>query len=68
MVESGQQIGLVGNSGNTSGPHIHIHLQDQPTFNPATATGLPLEFTDYLADGMSVERGQPVADQFIATG
>ena len=68
VVQSGQQIGLVGNSGNTSGPHIHIHLQDQPTFDPATATGLPLEFTDYLADGMIVERGQPVADQFIATG
>ena len=64
-VESGQQIGLVGNSGNTSEPHIHLHLQDQPTFN-TTATGLPLEFTDYLADGQPVERGQPTADQFIA--
>lgn len=68
VVESGQQVGVVGNSGNTSEPHIHIHLQDQPTFNPETATGLPLEFTDYLANGMTVERGQPVADQFIATG
>ena len=28
VVESGKQIGLVGNSGNTSGPHIHIHLHD----------------------------------------
>ena len=68
VVESGQQIGLVGNSGNTSGPHIHIHLQDQPTFDPATATGLPLQFTDYLADGMSVEHGGPIADQFIGNG
>jgi hypothetical protein len=68
VVESGQQIGLVGNSGNTSEPHIHIHLQDQPTFDPATATGLPLEFSDYLADGVAVERGQPRADQFIASG
>ena len=48
--------------------HIHIHLQDQPTFDPATATGLPLEFTDYLADGMSVEHGGPIADQFIGNG
>lgn len=67
VVESGQQIGLVGNSGNTSEPHIHIHLQDQPTFDPTSAIGLPLLFTDYLANGQAVELGQPVGDQFIVS-
>lgn len=64
-VESGQQIGLVGNSGNSTEPHIHIHLQDQPAFD-SNATGLPLEFSSYLADGEAMEKGQPVADQFVA--
>jgi len=66
-VEQGQQIGLVGNSGNTSEPHIHIHLQDQPAFDPG-ATGLPLEFTSYLANGELVESGELIADQFVANG
>ncbi len=29
-VSAGQVIGLAGNSGNTSEPHIHVHLQDTP--------------------------------------
>jgi murein DD-endopeptidase MepM/ murein hydrolase activator NlpD len=65
VVDSGQQIGLVGNSGNTSEPHIHIHVQNQPVFDPQ-ATGLPLEFTDYIANGQAVERGQPTGGQFVA--
>jgi len=66
VVESGQQIGLVGNSGNSDAPHIHIHVQNQPTLNHPEATGLPLAFTDYLADGLAVERGRPLGDQFVA--
>ena len=68
VVASGQQIGFVVTQATHPGPTSTSTCRDQPTFNPATATGLPLEFTDYLADGMTVERGQPVADQFIATG
>ena len=64
-VESGQHIGLVGNSGTTIEPHIHVHLQDAPEFSLA-ASGLPLEFTNYLADGVSVTRNQPLADEFVA--
>ena len=66
-VEQGQVVGLVGNSGNTSEPHIHIHLQNRPTLDP-TATGLPLEFTSYVADGQDVESGELKADQFVANG
>jgi hypothetical protein len=32
-VRAGQQIGSVGNSGNTSEPHLHIHVQNQPTID-----------------------------------
>ena len=65
IVKTGDAIGLVGNSGNTSEPHIHIHLQDQPTFDPG-ATGLPLSFSSYRADGLALSVGELSADQFIA--
>lgn len=32
-VTAGEILGLCGNSGNTSGPHIHMHIQDTPTLN-----------------------------------
>ena len=53
-VTEGQPIGQCGNSGNTTEPHIHIHLQRQ---NPNEtrinfAEGLPLYFRDHTdADG-----------------
>ncbi len=60
-VVQGQPIGLVGNSGNTSEPHFHVHLQDREdmfiydaeghivSFNDAK--GLPLRFSNVLLDG-----------------
>ena len=67
VVEAGQQLGLVGNSGSTTEPHIHVHLQDLPVFL-VDGAGLNLEFTDYVANGDAVDRGQPLADQFVANG
>lgn len=74
-VTTGQPIGLVGNSGNTSEPHLHIHLQDQPemittnetgAFTGITdAIGLPLQFSNYLSDGEPVEIGEPLGGQFV---
>ena len=32
-VDAGQVLGLCGNSGNTTAPHIHMHIQEAPTFN-----------------------------------
>jgi hypothetical protein len=34
-VVSGQVIALVGNSGNSDQPHVHIHAQNRPTFGIA---------------------------------
>ena len=42
----------MGNSGNSSEPHIHIHAQNQPDPYDPTAIGLPLTFSTYLADGV----------------
>ncbi|MBS1716771.1 MAG: M23 family metallopeptidase [Armatimonadetes bacterium] len=41
-IKQGDQIGKLGNSGNTNGPHLHYQLQDGPNF--ATASGLPVTF------------------------
>ena len=43
-VTRGQVIGLLGNSGNATGPHVHYQLQSGP--DPATADGLPVEFSN----------------------
>lgn len=57
MLEEGQPIGMCGNSGNTSEPHIHIHHQRQdPAKYPVNfAEGLPLFFRDH--DGPPMPTG-----------
>jgi hypothetical protein len=63
-VEQGQPLGECGNSGNTSEPHLHFHLQDHPEFGEGS--GLPAFFHDYSADGRHVTRGEPVQGQKVA--
>ena len=38
-VRRGEALGRVGNSGNTSGPHLHLHVSDRATFEGSD--GLP---------------------------
>jgi murein DD-endopeptidase MepM/ murein hydrolase activator NlpD len=63
-VTAGRELGRCGNSGNTSEPHLHFHLQDGPRFGEGL--GLPAFFSDYLADGEPVARGEPVRGQTVA--
>ncbi|MBF9036608.1 peptidoglycan DD-metalloendopeptidase family protein [Rhodobacterales bacterium HKCCE2091] len=63
-VTRGQQIGVCGNSGNTSEPHLHFHLQTTPDLG--TGVGLPAQFEAYTADGMPVPRGEPVRGETVA--
>jgi hypothetical protein len=65
-VRAGETIGRVGNSGNSSEPHLHVHVQDSPTL--FAGIGLPVEFGPLLVDGVPVERAAPVQGQFIASG
>lgn len=53
-VGAGDMIGRVGNSGNTSEPHVHLHLQT--TSKPMLGEGIPMYFHDYSVDGRIVER------------
>src|SRR5690349_814622 len=62
-VAEGDTLGLCGNSGNSSEPHLHYHLQNGPAFGDAD--GLPARFVDYVADDKPVALGIPVRGQVI---
>lgn len=64
-VDTGDVIGLVGNSGNSTAPHLHIHAQNRPDLLDPAALGLPMPFTDYQADGQRVASGVPTQGQLI---
>jgi murein DD-endopeptidase MepM/ murein hydrolase activator NlpD len=66
QVEAGQLLGLCGNSGNSSEPHLHYHLQNGPM--PLRGDGLPAQFLDYVANGVAVPRGEPRQGQQVAPG
>jgi murein DD-endopeptidase MepM/ murein hydrolase activator NlpD len=63
-LNKGDLLGKCGNSGNTTEPHLHYHLQASGTFG--AAAGLPAQFRGYRADGKPVDRGEPVRGQHIA--
>ena len=43
-VTAGQQLGELGNSGNTSGPHLHLHLMSRPS--ALAADSIPYGYDD----------------------
>lgn len=51
-VDRGDVIGLVGNSGNSVAPHLHIHLMDGPS--PLAAQGLPYLYDRFTTTGQVV--------------
>ncbi len=57
-VAVGQELGRCGNSGNTSGAHLHIHAQSQPSQSIDVAEGVPIAFLDRGArEPMLLEAG-----------
>jgi len=55
-VEPGTLLGLCGNSGYSSQPHIHIQVQSDSAIGSAT---LPFRFKGYLQKGEFISRGLP---------
>jgi hypothetical protein len=48
-VRPGQVIGELGNSGNSTGPHLHFQLMNRPSF--VDADGLPFVLSRFRFDG-----------------
>ena len=49
QVRTGEVIGVVGNTGSSTEPHLHMHIDDQPSF--LAGNGVPYEFTEGEASG-----------------
>ena len=65
QVTAGQILGLAGNSGNSSEPHIHFHIQDGPEFDGRSVV-IPVRLDNYEADGTIQAQGTPSGGQFVA--
>lgn len=62
-VNRGELLGECGNSGNSSLPHLHYHLQTGTAYKEGV--GLPAFFHGYFEGGHYVERGEPVRGQVL---
>jgi len=63
-LKQGQLLGLCGNTGNTSQPHIHYNLQDNlPSYE---ANALPAQFRTILVDGKKKTNYEPVRFQQVS--
>lgn len=65
VVEAGQVLGLVGNSGNSTEPHLHIHAQSIQDFYDPAAIGIPLEFANLMIDGVASEHVAPAQGAMV---
>lgn len=63
-VKQGDLIGLCGNTGNTSEPPIHYHLQDNALMHKAN--GLPSQFNRIKVDGEIKENFEPERGQKVS--
>jgi murein DD-endopeptidase MepM/ murein hydrolase activator NlpD len=62
-VVKGQEVGKAGNSGRSTGPHLHYHIQTTPNIN--NGIGLPAQFLNYYVDDEFIERGELVQNQIV---
>lgn len=63
-VKQGQVIGLCGNTGNTTQPHIHYNLQDGPLMYKAKA--LPAQFKKIVVNGKIKTNYEPIRGELVS--
>jgi murein DD-endopeptidase MepM/ murein hydrolase activator NlpD len=63
IVKQGDLLGLCGNSGNSSEPHLHFHIQNVEDMNEAT--GAKAYFENILVDGKLKRDYSPVRKEKI---
>jgi hypothetical protein len=64
-VRRGDQIGEVGNTGNSQAPHLHLHVMDSAS--PLASDGLPYVFDSFTITAVD-EAGTKDFDKAEATG
>ncbi|MBS1772604.1 MAG: peptidoglycan DD-metalloendopeptidase family protein [Bacteroidetes bacterium] len=62
-VKQGQTLGLCGNSGHSSEPHLHFHIQDVEDMNKAT--GIKAYFDNIIVNGQLKTDYSPIKDEMI---
>jgi murein DD-endopeptidase MepM/ murein hydrolase activator NlpD len=62
-VKQGQLLGLCGNSGNSSEPHLHFHIQNTENMN--VATGVKCYFDQILVNGELKTDYSPIQSEKI---
>jgi murein DD-endopeptidase MepM/ murein hydrolase activator NlpD len=65
VVRAGDSLGKVGNSGNTTEPHVHIQAQNRADLTAPDLVSRPMRFTNVLVDGAPVDQATPVQGQFV---
>ena len=54
-VRKGEVLGLLGNTGNSDGPHLHFHIMDGPS--PLQSNGLPFVYKRFTGQGLVTNIG-----------
>jgi len=62
-VKQGDLLGLCGNSGNSSEPHLHFHVQNGEDMNPAT--GVKCFFAEIFVNGEKQSGYSPVRNEKV---
>jgi len=63
-IVAGQQIGRLGNSGNSAAPHLHFQVMDSPS--ALVSSGLPFVFNRLQLQGRYIGTGDQAFAEFLA--